>query len=648
MTRPAGGTGEGQRGPADTRADHDARQDGSCPSGGRQTGADLMARLFDRTVALETHRRGSTLLSRFGGQFAIDAGAWALAVAAAGLLRYEFAVFEIAWPATLALVGALVVLQALLGWLLGLYRGRYVYASFEEVRALVLTILMVAVPAQLLVVVLGHDLGLARSLVVIATPIALVVMFAVRYAKRLYVERGAGPGQRAERALVYGAGYMGQLLVRRMSTDPRSPYLPVGLIDDDPRKRHLLVAGVPVLGRGADLVEVVRSSGAKALVVAITNVDAPFLRAVDEAVGKDVAVKVLPSLDEILTTGPARAEVRDLAVEDLIGRHAVDTDVDAAAGYLDGNRVLITGAGGSIGAEICRQLTRFAPAELIMLDRDESALQAVQLSLRGHGLLDTPEVVLADIRDEDALEAVFRERRPDVVFHAAALKHLPMLEQYPDEAWKTNVLGTVNVLRAAMRADVRTFVNISTDKAADATSVLGHSKRLGEMLTAWAAHRTGRDYRSVRFGNVLGSRGSLLPALRSMIAAGGPVTLTHPDATRYFMTIPEACQLVVQAGAVGAPAQVLVLDMGEPVRIKDIVDRLIADSGRAIDVVVTGLRPGEKLHEELVGQDEVQRPTRHPLIRQTDVPPVAPEDLDHAAWRRLVRSTARQEAGAPR
>lgn len=313
-----------------------------------------------------------------------------------------------------------------------------------------------------------------------------------------------------------------------------------------------------------------------------------------------------------------------LDLDEVVGKRQGGVDLELAVDFVRGQSVLVTGAGGSIGSELCRQLMRFDPAEVIMLDRDETALQQVQVSVCGHGLLDTRDVVLADIRDADAIRRVMLDRRPDVVFHAAALKHLPMLEQYPDEGWKTNVLGTGNVLAAAAEAGVRTLVNISTDKAANPTSVLGQTKRLAERLTAWTAADTGRDFVSVRFGNVLGSRGSMLPLFADLIRAGRPVTVTHPDATRYFMSIPEACHLVIQAAAVAQPGEVLVLDMGEPVRILDIARRMIAALGGSTDIVFSGLRPGEKLHEDLIGQGETERRPVHPKISHTSVPPLDP------------------------
>ena len=269
-----------------------------------------------------------------------------------------------------------------------------------------------------------------------------------------------------------------------------------------------------------------------------------------------------------------------------------------------------------------------------MLDRDESGLHSTQLSIYNQGLLDTPNMVLCDIRDAPALDAVFAAHRPDVVFHAAALKHLPMLEQYPLEGWKTNTLGTLNVLRAAETYGATRFVNISTDKAADATSVLGKTKRLAEELTAHFAKRTGRTWLSVRFGNVLGSRGSMLHTFTAQIEAGGPITVTHPDITRYFMTIPEACELTIQAGAIGRPADVLVLDMGEPVKILDVAKGLIARSGKDIRIVFTGLRPGEKMHEVLFSDDEERTATSHELVSRVEVPPLDPAELDPAMLQR--------------
>ncbi len=364
------------------------------------------------------------------------------------------------------------------------------------------------------------------------------------------------------------------------------------------------------------------------LVIAIAGGGGKVIRELTEAAERcGLVPKVIPSVRELLT-GRAQIEgVRDPRISDLLGRRAVTTDVASVREHIAGRRVLVTGAGGSIGAELCRQLHRLGPAELIMLDRDESALHAIQLALHGRAMLDSDETVLADIRDERRVREVFGRFRPEIVFHAAALKHLPLLERWPAEALKTNVWGTLTILQAAADHGVRSFVNISTDKAANPMSVLGYSKRITERLTAHIAIRTGGTYLSVRFGNVLGSRGSVLTALSAQVAAGGPVTVTDPDVSRYFMLADEAVHLVLQAAAIGRAGEVLVLDMGEPVRIADMARRLAASRGQDLDIVFTGLRPGEKLTEDLLGPGETDHRPRHPLISQVAVPALDPGEV---------------------
>lgn len=569
-----------------------------------------------------------------------DALAWTIAMPIAIWLREDLV---LGWLRPLALVGviaAVVLAQVLVGHAVGLYRGRHGYGSAEEVA----TVVGVATAATLFVgaplLVLAPALGLPRTALVIAAPIALLLMAGTRYALRVLLESAHRPTPTAQPALILGAGYAGTHLVRRMRTDEHSPLRAVGLVDDDARLRGATRCGVRVLGTRADLARIVADTGASRLVVAIARADAALLGEIEaQTSALGVEVLVMPPFADMMRGTAQVTDLRALRIEDIVGRRPIDTDVERVAGCVTGRRVLVTGAGGSIGAELCRQLAKWSPAELIMLDRDESALQAVQLDVHGNGLLATRDVVLADVRDEKAIAEIFADRRPEVVFHAAALKHLPMLEQYPDEGWKTNVLGTRSVLAAAEAVGVETFVNISTDKAANPTSVLGHSKRLAERLTAATAARARGRFLSVRFGNVLGSRGSMVPVFAALIEAGGPLTVTHPDITRYFMSIPEACQLVVQAAAIGRPGEVLILDMGEPVRILDVAKRMIAMSGKPIDIVFTGLRPHEKLHEELIGPDECGERLLHPLITQAPVPPLAHDDLDKDAWDARWRRT---------
>ncbi|MFC4222715.1 polysaccharide biosynthesis protein [Lysinibacter cavernae] len=573
-------------------------------------------------------------LSRLAVQYPVDVVAWGIALSLASILRYDNDFGRIHWWSVLGFWVFVSVVQLGAGWSTHIYRKRYSTGSLDEVKSVAISTVSTAVIAWLPLLITGTTLLVVpRSIVPIAAPVAFLLMCLARYAQRLMHERTGAKKQERERTLILGAGFLANHLLPRMKHDPDSRYIAVGMIDDDPSKRNVRLHGVQVLGNREELARIVAETRSTTLIVAVARADARLIRDVSDAADAlDLRVMVLPTFETIVGGASGLSDLRDVSIEDLIGRHPVDTQIDSIAGYLVGKRVLVTGAGGSIGSELCRQISRFGPSELIMLDRDETGLQSAQISIQGHGLLDTRDVVLADIRDAETLNTIFESRKPEVVFHAAALKHLPMLEQYPDEAWKTNVLGTLNVLNAARAVGVNTFVNISTDKAANPTSVLGHSKRVAEKLTAWAAEDTGRTYLSVRFGNVIGSRGSMLPTFTSLIEAGGPLTVTHPDVTRFFMTIAEACQLVVQAGGIGRPAEVLILDMGEPVRILDIAERMIARSGKDVGIVFTGLRPGEKLHEELIGEGEQDARPFHPKISHASVDTLAPKGLDHDRW----------------
>ncbi|MCO7193199.1 nucleoside-diphosphate sugar epimerase/dehydratase [Pseudonocardia sp. McavD-2-B] len=560
-----------------------------------------------------------------------------------------------------ALIGVLVVTvgaHVVVGQRFRLYTMRVHPVGLDEVLVLAGTSGVGAVA----LFVAGSLLGAVATwpAVLLAWPAALVLALAGRLVVDRHRGRRVGIIGNATPVIVFGAGEAGSRLVRSMLADPAAGWHPVAVLDDDPvrRRRLAMLAGVPVRGGRDRIGAVAADTGATTLVIAVPGARAVEVEHISvAAVGSGLRVVKLPPLSTLLQ--PGLRDLRDIDIDDLLGRDPVQIDAAAVAARIRGRRVLVTGAGGSIGAELCRQLHRAGPAELIMLDRDESALHAVQLSLHGRALLDTPDVVLADIRDAAALDVVFTERRPEVVFHAAALKHLPMLEQYPAEAWKTNVLGTLNVLEASAAVRVECFVNISTDKAARPVSVLGESKRITERLVAHMAERTGMPYLSVRFGNVLGSRGSVLTTFTRQIAAGAPLTVTHPDVTRYFMTIREACMLVLQAAAIGRDPEVMVLDMGEPVRIVDLARRLMAIYGCAVPIVYTGLRGGEKLHEELLGPSEVDTRPRHPRISQVAVVELsAPEveavravDGDPAvAMRELVAAdvpTAPSPAAAP-
>jgi FlaA1/EpsC-like NDP-sugar epimerase len=567
-----------------------------------------------------------------------DALALAAALLIATLLRHDghFHWIDLSDLAELAAVAA--VVHTVAGMRFGLYTGRWSYGCFEEVAALAKTA-AVTTPA---VFVLDTLLGrlVPRSAIIAAGLITLVLAAGVRYAVRVLRDQRLRPSpEQGSRVVVMGAGEGAAQVVRAMLRSPASPYVPVALLDDDPTKRALRVMGVPVAGNRHAMAEVVRRFRADAVLIAIPSAGADLVRTLTELVRPlNVDVKVVPPVVELFGRTVRIEDIRPVSHADLLGRREIRIDLAAVAGYLEGRRVLVTGAGGSIGSELCRQVARFRPASLVMLDRDESGLHAVQLSLDGRGLLDDRNLVVADIRDQQRLDEVFREHRPQVVFHAAALKHLPLLEMHPSEALKTNIIGTYQVLQTALRHGVDRLVNISTDKAAEPVSVLGYSKRITERLTAAAGESASGTYCSVRFGNVLGSRGSVLTAFEAQVASGGPITVTDPEVSRFFMTVQEAVRLVIQAGAIDSAGEVLVLDMGEPVRIDDVARRIADAAEGHVQVVYTGLRPGEKLCEVLFGPGEVDRRPSHPLISQVPVPP-----LDGAVLSLLDPSAPRKD-----
>ena len=564
-------------------------------------------------------------------QFIIDMIIWSVTAIAASYARFEYQGHHDPFGATknlvIRVIPIVLVVHAIVGYVVGIYRRRWRYGSFDEVGGLVVATL---ITTSVLFVLRFFDTSLnpfPRSVIFISSFAGLCFVAASRYAWRLTREQVRRPtAQTAAKILVYGAGEGGIQMVNTLLRNPQSPYLPVGFLDDNPDTHRLSISGVPVLGGRDQLSQARTRTGATTLLIAIPSADSALISDISARARElSMEVKVLPAVQNLNERPLDTSDIRDLTDEDLLGRRKVVIDLQQISDYLVNRRVLVTGAGGSIGSELCRQLARFNPAELIMLDRDESALHEVQLSIHGRALLDTPQTVLADLRDEATINHIFDTRKPEVVFHAAALKHLPLLERYPLEAYQTNVLGTLTLLNAAQRTGVGVFVNISTDKAANPISVLGYSKRIAERVTAAVGQsaKSGK-YMSVRFGNVLGSRGSVLMSFRDQIAKGGPLTVTHRGVTRYFMTISEAVQLVIQAGAIGSSGEALVLDMGTPVSIYDVAKQLVANSGKPVEIEIVGLRAGEKVHEELFGDGEIDTRPRHPLISHV---PVLPVDL---------------------
>jgi FlaA1/EpsC-like NDP-sugar epimerase len=601
------------------------------PAAALEQGARVDNEAVDRSSAsLRTARAlGGQRWGRAGAEAGYDAAAWL-----GGLLAAEWvtkdpanAGFSPAGDARLML--SVCLLSAGSGLLAGLYRGRYQRGSLDEVIGVAVACCGMALTLAIFGVILFAGRRADFETVTGGALFALPAMLAGRYALFAVRHRSRAAAIAATKIIVFGAGEAGSILVRRLACQPDAQYRPVAILDDDPAKRRLRIQGIPVLGDRTRMAAAAAQTGATVLVIALARASGTAIRDLTtQAEECGLTPKVIPSITEMINGGARIEGVRDPRISDLLGRRPVETDVAAVADHFADKRILVTGAGGSIGSELCRQLHRFGPAELIMLDRDESALHAMQLMLHGRALLDTDDTVLADIRDACRISEVFERFRPHIVFHAAALKHLPLLERYPAEALKSNIWGTLTVLEAASACGAESFVNISTDKAADPVSVLGYSKRIGERLTAHLARQSGGTYLSVRFGNVLGSRGSVLTALSAQVAAGGPVTVTHPQVSRYFMTADEAVQLVLQAAVIGDDGEVLVLDMGERVLIDDIARRLAARTEDEIDIVYTGLRPGEKLTEVLLGRGELHAPRpRHPLIQHAAVAPLHPDQV---------------------
>ncbi len=528
-----------------------------------------------------------------------------------------------AFFAGLALLVTLVVFHRA-----GVYARYWRYASVEELLLLLVCVNVAVVLAggiglavSRLLPGLPQDFVLPRSVPLIFLLLGLAATagprLAVRSAARF--ERRNQDNGRSTPVLVMGAGDAGAMVVREMQANPGLGFVPVGLLDDNRAKVGMIIHGVPVRGTREDIPRLVREEQVKEVIIAMPTAPGRAIREIVSLCQQaGVACKTIPGIYELISGQVSVRQVREVRIEDLLRREPVQVDGTEAGRYLADGVILVTGAGGSIGSELCRQIASYHPRQLLLLGHGENSIYHILRELRERFPSLAVRPFIADVRDDERLDVIFAHHRPDVIFHAAAHKHVPLMEANVAEAVKNNVFGTWNLLQVAERYDVARFVLISTDKAVNPVNMMGATKRLAELLVQDAARRTGRAYVAVRFGNVLGSRGSVVPLFQQQIAAGGPVTVTHPEMRRYFMTIPEAVQLVIQAAALGRGGEIFVLDMGEQVRIVDLAMELIRlsglEPGRDIEIVFTGPRPGERLSEVLFADGEEPRPTQHEKI----------------------------------
>ena len=547
--------------------------------------------------------------------------------------------------------GLSLVIRLITFYYAGLYRRFWKYASVDDLTQIVLAVLLSSlIVGGVAAALLGWlHFSLARSVFILDALLVLVFVGGIRFSARLLAQRQPKPNGNSRAVLIVGAGDAGAMLVREIRNNPQLQMTPVGFVDDDVLKHHMQIHGVPVLGSLAALDKLISEYQVKQVIIAMPTAPGSVLREVTlrcERLG--VTTKMVPGIYELVDGTVTINQLRAVQIEDLLRREPVQTDVAAVQELITGQRVLITGGGGSIGSELCRQVWRCQPSHMILLGHGENSIFEIYHELRRLGAgAEQVTAIIADVRFPDRLQTVFAETRPDIVFHAAAHKHVPLMEMNPAEAITNNVLGTRNLLNAALAVGVERFVMISTDKAVNPTSVMGASKRTAELLVHQAAEQSGKAYVAVRFGNVLGSRGSVVLTFKRQIAAGGPVTVTDPKMTRYFMTIPEAVQLVLQAAVLGRGGEVFVLDMGQPVKIVDLARDLIELSGlevgRDIDIEFTGLRPGEKLFEELfLDGEDYQRTCHQKIFTAANGSHLLPADLE-AGLSALQASAARND-----
>ncbi|MFZ7942313.1 MULTISPECIES: polysaccharide biosynthesis protein [Bacillaceae] len=499
-----------------------------------------------------------------------------------------------------------------------LYKRAWEYASVDEMVTVLKAVTFSVITAAIIQFVIGQQIYF--RILTTTWMMHLFLIGGTRFSWRLYNDQHFSSGKKVKkRTLIIGAGSAGILVARQLKYSNDCDLIPVAFIDDDKQKQHLEILGLPVLGGLNNLKDVVKNQMIENIIIAIPSLSKKELHAIYlECTKTKINTQMMPMFEDLVTGKVSVNEIRNVEPGDLLGREPVELDTHSISKYMTNSVVLVTGAGGSIGSEICRQISQFSPSKLILLGHGENSIYTIEMELKST-LRTNIEIVteIADITDRDKMFSVMNEYKPRVVFHAAAHKHVPLMERNPEEAIKNNVIGTRNVAEAAGENSVETFVMISTDKAVNPTSVMGATKRIAEMIVQDLNQKSNTRFVAVRFGNVLGSRGSVIPLFKDQISKGGPVTVTHPKMTRYFMTIPEASRLVLQAGARAKGGEIFVLDMGEPVKIVDLAKNLIRLSGYSedeIEIIYSGIRPGEKLFEEILNKNEVQDEQVHPKI----------------------------------
>lgn len=511
----------------------------------------------------------------------------------------------------------LIIWHHLFAYSYKLYHKAWEYASIGELMGITKAVTYsVAVTGFVQLIAVGNVY--IRALI-ITWMLHMILIGGSRFSWRVYRDFYHKKNKNVKRTLIVGAGAGGTMVARQLLHNKDAELLPVAFVDDDPKKQKLQILDIPVLGGVKDIVTIVEQQDIDNIIIAIPSLGKKEINTIyQECVKTDAKTKIIPMLEDLMSGKVSVNEFRDVQVEDLLGRDPVKLDMESISESITGKTVLVTGAGGSIGSEICRQISNFTPKNLILLGHGENSIYSIELELRAK--YDTTINIcteIADIQDRSKIFTIMEKYKPDVVYHAAAHKHVPLMERNPEEAVKNNIFGSKNVAEAADTFGVDTFVLVSSDKAVNPTNIMGSTKRFAEMVVQQLAQESKTKFVAVRFGNVLGSRGSVIPLFKKQIQAGGPVTVTHPDMTRYFMTIPEASRLVIQAGTLARGGEVFVLDMGEPVKIVDLAKNLITLSGYSIDEIgikFSGIRPGEKMYEELLNENEIHKADIFPKI----------------------------------